>query len=98
LSVADNNLGPEGAQAIAEGVKASKSLKKLDMSNGAGSSSGDIKAEGAKYIADALRVSTSLTRLDVSSNHLDKGGNGVQILREAVRGREGFELIDGDND
>ena len=127
LSVADNNnLGPEGAQAIAEGVKASKSLKKLDMSNGGGHSSGDIKAEGTKYIADALRVSgsltsinlcdnnisaegakamcdalsanDSLTRLDVSFNMLDRGGNGVQLLRDAVRGRDGFVLIDNNND
>jgi Ran GTPase-activating protein (RanGAP) involved in mRNA processing and transport len=90
LSVADNNLGPEGAQAIAEGVKASKSLKKLDMSNGGGTSSGDIKAEGAKYIADALRVSTSLTKLDVRYNGIR--GEAEEALREAVKRRDGFSL------
>ena len=43
-------------------------------------------------------VISSLMRLDVSQNYLDRGGNGVQLLRDAVREREGFVLIDDDND
>ena len=59
-------------------------------------SENDIDAEGAKAIADALKGNASLSRLDVSYNELDKGGNGVQLLRDAVREREGFVLIDGE--
>jgi hypothetical protein len=41
----------------------------------------------AKLLAPEIAApSTSLTRRDVSSNPLlDRGGNGVQLLREAVR-------------
>ena len=53
---------------------------------------------GIQAITDALCVSASLTRLDVLYNKLDRGGNGVQLLRDAVRQREGFALIDDSND
>jgi hypothetical protein len=49
-------------------------------------------------LAPAIAVCASLTRLDVSHNLLDRGGNGVQLLRDAVRQRELFVLIDADND
>eukprot|EP00326_Haptolina_ericina_P025871 CAMPEP_0181197378 /NCGR_PEP_ID=MMETSP1096-20121128/16006_1 /TAXON_ID=156174 ORGANISM="Chrysochromulina ericina, Strain CCMP281" /NCGR_SAMPLE_ID=MMETSP1096 /ASSEMBLY_ACC=CAM_ASM_000453 /LENGTH=123 /DNA_ID=CAMNT_0023287279 /DNA_START=33 /DNA_END=401 /DNA_ORIENTATION=+ len=83
LSVADNNLGPSGAQAIAEGIKATKSLKKLDISNRKGSSSGDIKSEGAKYIAEAIAVNASLTSIDLEWNKL--GPEGAKALAPALR-------------
>ena len=57
-----------------------------------------IGAEGAKPLAEALRVSTALTRLDVSCNYLDRGGEGVKLIRDAVSERKGFVLIDHDND
>ena len=56
------------------------------------------RVEGAKAMAELISVMASLTRLDVSYNILDRGGNGVQLLRDAVRQREGFVLIDDDND
>ena len=40
----------------------------------------------------------SLTRLNVAHNYLNRGGNGVELLRDAVREREGFKLIADDND
>ena len=52
---------------------------------------------GAEALAPAL-VGGSLTKLDVSSNYLDRGGHGVQMLRDAVRGRQGFTLLDENND
>ena len=58
----------------------------------------EIGPEGAKALAPALAASGSLTRLDVSYNYLDRGGQGVKILRDAVSGRKGFVLIDNDND
>ena len=53
----------------------------------------NIGAEGAKPLADALRVTASLTQLNVTYNYLNRGGNGVELLRDAVREREGFKLI-----
>ena len=57
---------------------------------------GTYTTEGIEAIADALKGNASLSRLDVSYNKLHKGGNGVQLLRDAVREREGFVLIDGE--
>jgi len=53
---------------------------------------------GAAALAPGVAASASLTRLDVSHNFLDRGGQGVKMLREAVGGREGFTLLDDDND
>ena len=51
--------------------------------------------EGAKALAPVL-VRASLTRVNVSYNSMrDKG---VKLLRDAVSGREGFELIDHRNE
>ena len=52
----------------------------------------------AMLLAPEISVMASLMRLDVSQNYLDRGGNGVQLLRDAVREREGFTLIDHHND
>ena len=59
---------------------------------------GTYNAEGITAIADALRVTASLTRLNVARNYLNRGGNGVELLRDAVREREGFKLIANWND
>ena len=61
LILKDNGLGPQGAKHLSDALKVNKSITELDISNGRGSSSGDIKAEGAKYIAEALLVNASLT-------------------------------------
>ena len=57
-----------------------------------------IGVEGGMVVAGLLPAMASLTRLDVSYNKLDRGENGVQLLRDAVRQREGFVLIDDYND
>ena len=46
---------------------------------------------GAKHVADMLRVTGSMTRLDVSKNRL--GDEGEAVLRKAIEGRSGFELL-----
>ena len=51
---------------------------------------------GVQAIADALGVNASLTRLNVSYNSMRD--EGVKLLRDAVSGREGFELIDHRNE
>jgi hypothetical protein len=52
----------------------------------------DIGPEGAKALADSLRVNASLTKLDVRYNS-NMGEEGKTILRKAVEGRSGFELM-----
>ena len=64
LILKDNGLGPQGAKHLSDALKVNKSITELDISNGRGSSSGDIKAEGAKYIAEALLVNASLTKIE----------------------------------
>jgi len=96
LDLRGNKLGDEGWGAIFAGVCSSEASKVASID----ASGKGIGPKGAKLIAEALRtsVNSSLTRLDVSYNILDRGGNGVQLLRDAVRQRKGFALIDDDND
>ena len=57
---------------------------------------GTYTAEGIQAIADALKGNGALTRLDVRYNSMKD--EGVKLLRDAVKGREGFILIDHSND
>ena len=50
-----------------------------------------IGAEGAKPLADALHFTASMTRLNVEYNML--GEEGKAVLRKAIEGRSGFELV-----
>ena len=94
ILVGDNELGDEGATILCNALRESTVTKvqELDLSDN------DIGPDGVKAIAALCAVCAPLTRLDVSYNKLDRGGNGVQLLRDAVRQREGFALIhDGNN-
>ena len=86
-SLRDNNLGAAGASAIAEALKVNAVLTTLDFSwNRLGS-------EGATAIAGALSSGMAvLKKLDVQDNN-NLGGAGEQALRDAVKGRDGFELL-----
>ena len=53
-------------------------------------SGNEIDPEGAKALAAGVAASASLTKLDVSYN--DIGEEAEEALREAVKGRGGFEL------
>ena len=79
-----NDIGDEGAKAIAAAVAASGSLTHLELY---GNSIGD---EGAKALAAAVAASGSLTFLELRYNNI--GNAAKQLLRDAVQGRQGFEL------
>ena len=105
LSISGNSIGDEGKKAI--GATVGSSMQRLvcdTLDLRADATQLDLHSRGlgpgdAALIAGGLRAfMASLTRLDVSLNHMDRGGNGVQLLRDAVRQREGFVLIDADND
>ena len=88
MSLADNELGDDGVEALSVGLKESKSLATLDLSNRY--SSVKIGPKGAAALASAIAAMGSLTRLDVRYNSLDAEGEAV--LRKAVKGRSGFKL------
>ena len=50
-----------------------------------------LTPEGPKAIAEAIRVTASLTWVDVRDNNL--GTRGKDVLRKAVEGRSGLELL-----
>ena len=75
----------KGIKAVADALRVSGSLTSLNLR------SNSIGAEGAKSVADALGVNGSLTSLDIRDNAL--GESGVAALREAVNGRDDFDLI-----
>ena len=93
-SLGRNELKDEGTITVCNALKHSKfsKLKELVLANNG------ITATGAASVAAYLAISASLTRLDVSHNPLDRGGQGVKLLRDAVSARQGFTLLDQDND
>ena len=81
----NKEIGDEGAKALAEARKVNATVKKLEL-DGCG-----IGDDGAAALAEALRSNTSLTLLYLYGND-GIGEQGKQLLRDAVAGREGFEL------
>ena len=73
-----------GAKALAEALKVNATVEYLDLIDCG------IGDDGAAALAEALRSNTSLTELDLRSNGIS--WQGKQLLRDAVAGREGFEL------
>ena len=53
--------------------------------------SGTYTAEGITAIADALKITASITLVDLKYN--DLGEEGKAVLRKAVEGRSGCELL-----
>ena len=76
LCLTSNQIGHEGAKALAAGVAASGSLAKLNL---AWNQIGDV---GAKAIAEALKSSGSLVTLDLNSNRI--GNEGAKAIAEAL--------------
>ena len=77
LRLSGNNIGYEGAKALAAGVAACGSLEELWMSTN------KIGDEGAQAIAEAIGASGSLTMLDLSINLI--GDEGAKALADALR-------------
>ena len=72
LEVNRNNVGVEGAKALAEALKTNTALTSLDLYR---NSVGD---EGAKALAESLKTNTALTSLNLNWNSVgDEGGQGT---------------------
>ena len=86
LHLGDNALGDAGVEALAAALKegAGAKLQVLILSDNG------ITAKGAQALAGCLAACGSLRELNLMDNELDDAAK--QTLREAVAGREGFEL------
>ena len=85
LGLSHNNIGPEGAKAIADSLKSGTAVLTTLYLN-----SNNIGDEGAIAIAEALKVTAVLTKLYLWSNNL--GDAGKKAVRDAVKDWSGFEL------
>ncbi|KOO29893.1 hypothetical protein Ctob_015558 [Chrysochromulina tobinii] len=77
LDLGGNNIGVEGANAIAEALKVNAVLTKLWLNNN------NIGPEGAIAIAEALKVNAVLTELSLWDNHI--GPEGAIAIAEALK-------------
>jgi len=84
LDLYGNKIGDAGAEAIAAMLRTNRSVTSLNLG------SNKIGDAGAEAIAAMLRTNRSLTYLSLEDNKI--GDAGEKAVREAVEGREGFEL------
>ena len=89
MTLASNNIGDEGAKAIADALKSNTSLTTIDLR---GNNIGD---EGAKAIAEALKGNTSLTSINLSNNNI--GDEGAKAIADALKFNTSLTTIDLDN-
>ena len=89
LSLKNNPLRDEGVEALSIGLKESKSLKTLDLSNP--SILERFGPKGAAALATAVSAMGSLTKLDVRYTSLDEATK--DALKVAASGKDGFELL-----
>ena len=82
-----NNIGDDGAKAIAEALKVNPVLTSLDLRKNS------ICVDGAKAIAEALKVNPVLTELNLKYNSTKMGDAGGKAVQDAVKDRSGFVLM-----
>jgi hypothetical protein len=90
-SLSRNQLGAEGAAALAPALAANGGLTSIDLSanllcgtwtDGNGNQLVTYTAEGITAIADALRVNGGLTSINLSGNHLTNYGTDMTGIKE----------------
>ena len=69
MVISDNNLGDDGAVAIAEALKTNNTLTNLNLSSGQYDRI-KIGPKGARALASMLEVNAKVTTLDLGGNHL----------------------------
>jgi Ran GTPase-activating protein (RanGAP) involved in mRNA processing and transport len=104
LDLSDNNIGPEGAKAVAAMAAVVASLRSIDLSENVlcgmstdrrGVVSGTFTAEGITALADALRVCASVTSLSLGDN--DLGDAGVEALSIGLKESKSLKTLDLSN-
>jgi len=86
LDIQANNIGPEGAKALANALKTNTTLTTLDIQ------ANNIGPEGAKALADALKTNTILTTLKLWSNNI--GPEGAKALANALKTNTTLTTLD----
>ena len=81
----NKQLGSAGGTAIAAALRVNTALQTLNLQWTG------LDAEAGKALAEALKVNTTLKKLNLKSN-FSMGDAAKQALRDAVAGRDGFEL------
>jgi len=89
LNLHCNQIKDAGVLAICEALQSNKDTKLASLTV----SLNAIGPEGAKSVAAMVAVTSSMTRLDMQYNPLGEEGKAVLVLREAIEGRTGFELL-----
>jgi hypothetical protein len=85
LELWNNNIGDEGAKAIAEALKVNAVVTTLLLYGN------NVGSEGAIAIAETLKVNAVLTKLNLEYNS-SMGDAGKKAVRDAVKDRSGFVL------
>ena len=80
------DIGPEGAQALADALQVNKTLTSINLG------SNNIGPEGARDLADALRVNKTLTSIDLGLNGI--GFEGAQALADVLTRNTTLTFID----
>ena len=84
IDVSYNNIDEAASLQLIAAMKG-KSMESIGMAGC------ELGVEGAKATAELVSVMASLTKLNVQFNEL--GEEGEAVLRKAVEGRSGFELV-----
>ena len=85
LNLFDCRIDHKGATAIAEALRGNRVLTDLNLARNF------IGPVGAAALGEALQVNGVLKNINLSYNNL--GDEGRKAIRDAVSGREGFELL-----
>jgi len=85
LQKTENNIGDEGAKALAELLKTNTTLVKLCLPTN------KIGDEGARMMCESLKINTTLTRLVADNNNI--GDAMKEELRRAWGSRDEKELF-----
>ncbi|KAF9585235.1 hypothetical protein BGW38_003299, partial [Lunasporangiospora selenospora] len=72
-----NNIGDDGARALAEALKINLTLTSLNLNDNS------INDNGAKALAVALKINSTLTTLSLECNNIE--GDGAEALAEAIK-------------
>ncbi|RUS28514.1 hypothetical protein BC938DRAFT_481797, partial [Jimgerdemannia flammicorona] len=86
LHLGSNNIGEDGAKAVAKVIETNTTLTRLDMSSNL------IWKEGAMAIAKALEINNTLIQLNLGSNNI--GNEGAKAVAKALKSNKTLISLD----
>ncbi|KAM4820224.1 NLR family CARD domain-containing protein 3 [Thomomys bottae] len=85
VSLAENQLGNQGAKALARSLLVNRSLTAVDLRGNT------IGPQGAKALADALRINRTLASLSLQSNRIRD--DGAKCMAEALASNQTLSVL-----